>query len=590
MALSFAYADNTLSGNGLQEQRFLARDYSSVYTLGDVTTNRSPFFNFSVRHAASGSLSFAANAYFRYLRADTVNPNLNTASLDQPVYQPTAADQAALRAAGYTGFPTSGANASNTPFPYWRCLAQALRFASPINTCDGIIVRGFTKQNNYGLAAQTTWTAGLAGNRNQLTAGAAWDRSSLSFQQATQFAYINPDYTLTPVNAFENGSTTQEGEPVDTRVYLRGVPQTWSWYATDTLSVGSRWNFTAAGRYNRTTIENRDRIQPGCGPGSLDGRYAFGRFNPSAGLTFSPARRLNAYASYSEGSRAPTAIELGCADSNNPCNLPNALVSDPPLRQVVTRTVEAGVRSTAEGPWNWGVAWFWAQNQDDLLFVSSVQTGNGFFKNFGKTRRTGLEIHLSRRIRRVTLNGNYTFLDVMYQTAETINSSGNSTNDAALSGSPGLDGVIRIQPGDRIPLIPQHLFKVFADVAATRRLSLELGLVAASSSYARGNENNHSQADGLYYLGPGTSPGYGVVNLEGRYQFRSRLQFVVQVNNLLNHRYYTAAQLGPTGFTDQRTFIARPFAAVNGEYPIIHATFYAPGAPLGAWGGLRVTF
>ena len=43
---------------------------------------------------------FSGNAYFRYIRADTVNPNRNTSSLDESVYQPTAADQAALAAAG----------------------------------------------------------------------------------------------------------------------------------------------------------------------------------------------------------------------------------------------------------------------------------------------------------------------------------------------------------------------------------------------------------------------------------------------------------------------------------------------------------
>ena len=89
----------------------------SVNTYGDTTTNRSPFVNLSVRHAVSNALMFSGNAYFRYIRADTVNPNLNATSADESVYQPTAADQAALAAAGYTGFPTSGANASNTPFP-----------------------------------------------------------------------------------------------------------------------------------------------------------------------------------------------------------------------------------------------------------------------------------------------------------------------------------------------------------------------------------------------------------------------------------------------------------------------------------------
>ena len=117
VGLSFAYADNSLTGNGLQEQRFLARNYASGYTLGDVTKNRSPSLNLSLRHAATSTLTLSGNAYFRYIRAGTVNPNLNTTSLDQSVYQPTAADQAALKAAGYSGYPASGASASNTPFP-----------------------------------------------------------------------------------------------------------------------------------------------------------------------------------------------------------------------------------------------------------------------------------------------------------------------------------------------------------------------------------------------------------------------------------------------------------------------------------------
>src|SRR5215472_1074617 len=85
ISLSFAYADNYLTGNGLQEQRLLSRDYSSGYTYGDTTTNRSPFVNLSVRHAASSALTFSGNAYFQYIRADTVNPNLNTNSLDESV-------------------------------------------------------------------------------------------------------------------------------------------------------------------------------------------------------------------------------------------------------------------------------------------------------------------------------------------------------------------------------------------------------------------------------------------------------------------------------------------------------------------------
>ena len=556
ISLSFAYASNSLTGNGLQEQRLLAKNYASGYTYGDTTKNQSPFLNLTVRREIDTSLTFSGNAYFRYIRADTVNPNLNTNSLDESVYQPTASEQEALAAAGYSGFLSSGASAANTPFPSWRCIAEALQRTEPIEKCNGFIVSSSVKQHNYGISGQFTWSTSLAGHRNQLTAGSGWDRSDLTFQQGTQFGYINPDYTITPVNAFEDGSTNQNGVPVDTRVNLRGVPQTWSLYATDTVSLGNSWSFTASSRYNRTTIDNFDRISPGGGPGSLDGQYAFGRLNPAAGVTFSPVRFLNFYAGYAESSRAPTSIELGCADPNNPCNLPNALTSDPPLNQVITRTFEAGVRSNrGEGRLSWSAGWFRAENYHDLLFVTSDITGNGYFKNFGRTLRQGAEAHLSERINRVTLGGNYTFLSATYESSETVDGSSNNTNDSALAGSPGMDGDIRIQPGDRIPLIPQHLLKAFAEAQFTRKLSADLDFMAVSGSFARGNENNQSRPDGIYYLGPGTSPGYGGVNLAARYQLQSHVQLFAQLNNLLDHHYFTAAQLGPTGRKSRATTI-----------------------------------
>ena len=592
IGLSLAYADNSLTGNGVQEQRFLSRNYASGYTYGDVTANRSPSLNLILRRALANSLSVSVNAYYRYVRADSINPNLNTNSLDESVYQPSAADQAALKAAGYSGYPTSGANASNTPFPYWRCIAQALQFSEPVEKCNALIIRSFTKQNNYGLSGQATWNASPHGHRNQLTAGAAWDRSSMAFQQATQFGYINPDYTITGVNSYEDGSTNSNGTPVDTRVNLHGIPYTWSLYATDTIAVSQSLSLTVSGRFNRAVVNNRDRISPGGGPGSLDGNYVFTRFNPSVGATWSPNHLVNFYGSYSESSRAPTSIELGCADPDNPCSLPNALAGDPPLKQVFTRTFEAGARSTGEKTrLSWSAGWFRASNQNDLLFVTSSVTGNGYFRNFGETLRQGAEAHLSGRISRFNLGGNYTYLSATYQSPETLNGGSNSSNDSALSGSLGMDGVIQIKPGNVIPLSPHHTLKAFADVQATKALSIDLSFLAVSSSFARGNENSLSKPDGVYYLGPGTSPGYGVVNLAARYQINKHIQVFGQVNNLLDHHYYTAALLGPTGFNAQGNFVARPFPAdASGNYPLVHATFYAPGAPIGAWGGVRVSF
>jgi outer membrane receptor protein involved in Fe transport len=81
-----------------------------------------------------------------------------------------------------------------------------------------------------------------------------------------------------------------------------------------------------------------------------------------------------------------------------------------------------------------------------------------------------------------------------------------------------------------------------------------------------------------------------IANLGARYDITKWLQLFGQINNLFNRQYFTAAQLGPTGFTNTGAFIARPFAAVDGEFPVVHATFYSPGAPRGAWGGVRIKF
>jgi outer membrane receptor protein involved in Fe transport len=603
LSITTAYADNTLNGNGLQEQRFLARDYASVYTKPDITNNRSPFLNISLRHTLSSTLSFTGNAYYRFIQTASTNGDLNEGSLDQSVYQPSAADRSALTAAGYTGFPTSGANAANTPFPYWRCIAQALQRDEPGEKCNGLITHGSVRQHNYGFSGQLTSLRRVVSQANQFTAGFAFDRSNLHFEQLAQLGYLNPDRSVTGVNAFADGVTggNVDGAPLDTRVNLSGAVRTFSFYATDTLRLGSHWNLTLSGRYNRTMIDNQDRLRPIAGPGSLTGNHSFDRLNPAVGLTYNPARAWNAYFGYSEGSRAPTSIELGCADPQQPCKLPNAMAGDPPLKQVVARTFEAGLRGGNEGSVHWSFGLFRAVNRDDILFVASQQTGFGYFRNFGKTQRQGLEVDLNTNLPRLaighvalgslTIGGSYTLLDATYQSSELVQGSSNSANDSDTSAVKGLDGSIAIASGNQIPLIPRHLLKSYLDWQLTKRLSLDAGLIAISSSYARGNENNQHQPDGVYYLGPGRSPGYAVMNLGARFDLTKRLQAFAQVNNLLDRHYYSAAQLGPVGFSSNGNFIARPFAAApDGSFPVQHSTFYAPGSPRTALGGLRFRF
>ncbi|HEY7289072.1 MAG TPA: TonB-dependent receptor [Vicinamibacterales bacterium] len=589
-SLSVGYADNSLTGNGLQDQQFLVHDYASVYTKPDQTDNRATFLNLMTHHEWSRTFGISGNVYYRHIHTDTLNGDINDDSLDQSLYQPNAAEQRALAAAGYTGFPTSGENASNTPFPYWRCIANVLLQDEPGEKCNGLLNRSTTTQHNFGISGQATWRDWLRAG-NALTVGAGYDGGRSSFDQSSQLGYLNPDRSVTGVDAFADGVTggTVDGVPYDNRVNLDGHVDTGSVFASDVLAIHETWNVTLSARFNRVGITNIDRLNPGGGPGSLDGDYVFSRLNPAAGVTFSPTRDLNLYAGYSEGSRAPTSIELGCADPSQPCKLPNALAGDPPLDQVVTRTFEAGVRGT-RGGLAWNAGFFHADNFRDILFVASNQTGFGYFKNFGKTRRQGIELGADAHRGRVRGGVGYTWLDATFQSEETVDGTGNSTNDSALSGGKGLEGTLDIEPGDRIPLVPRHMFKAFADVQVLPKLAVDVNLIAASGVYARGNENNAHEPDGTYYLGPGTTPAYGIVNVGARYDLYKWVQLIAQINNLFDAQYYTGAQLQGTGFTSTGNFIARPLPAIDGDFPVRQSTFYAPGAPATFWIGTRFKF
>jgi outer membrane receptor protein involved in Fe transport len=601
LALTMSYAYNTLIGNGLQDYRLLETDYSSVYSIPDSTSDRSPAFNFIARHSFSDKLTFTGNAFFRNIRNELINANFNGDEIGNDIYQPTAQEQAVLAAAGYTGFPTSGANITNTAFPKWPCIAEALELGSPDSTCDGVNIYSKEVENEYGFSGQLTWITSPAMGRNQLAAGASIDRNSVSYTQTSDYAYVLPNYTLVSVPAWQDGSTVDaNGNPVNTQVGLNGHSPNWSLYFADTLTLLKTVNVTVSGRYNRDTINNLDLLNPLAGTGSLTGDYTYQRFNPAVGVTWSPIPSVNAYARYSQGSRAPTSIELGCADPNAPCSLPNALSSDPPLQQVVTNTWEVGLRGKPEIPFvrnlNWNVGAFRAENRNDILFISSVVLGTGYFQNFAKTQREGVDADLDGRIGPVTWGFDWTFLSATYQSTETVDGSANNTSDSALAGYPGLSGNIYIHPGNRIPLIPKQTGKAYLDYQATKKLGFDLNEVVVSSSYARGNENNAYKADGVYYLGPGVSPGYAITNFRAHYDLTRHLQIAAQIDNLFNHEYYTAAQLANTSLTAQGAFQSQPFpftyttGPYAGSSPVTSATFFAPGAPRRAWGELTLKF
>lgn len=592
MQLSLAHADNELYGNGIQEQRLLARDYRSIFTQPDITANRSTWLTATVRHAQSSRLTYSGNAYYRHIATNTLNGDVNEDSLDQALYQPDAAERAALLAAGFTNVPVSGANAANTPFPFLRCLANTLLEDEPGEMCNGLNNRTHSRQHSAGFNVQASLVQAVGAAKHQITIGTAFDRSGLDFGQSSELGFINPDRSVTGTGVFADGEQAGDvdGEPFDLRVDLTGSQNTWSLYATDTMTLRGAWHLTVSGRYNHTRLENRDGIRPGGQPGSLDGDHTFARLNPAVGLTYSPSRTLNVYAGYSEGSRAATSVELGCADPAQPCRLPNSMAGDPPLEQVVTRTAEAGLRGGLHTRTQWNVGVYQAENWNDILFVASEATGFGYFKNFGRTRRIGLELGTRTQLGTVTAGVGYNWLAATFRSEEVVNGAGNSSNEEAQDGFPGLEGTIAIEPGDQIPLMPRHTFKGYVDWQPVRPLTLGLNVVGISGSRARGNENGEHEPDGTYYLGPGDAPGYVLTHLTARYRVTPRIQVFAQVNNMFDRQYSSAAQLGPTAFTPDGTFVARPFPAVNGEFPIVQSTFFAPGAPRTAVIGTRLEF
>jgi outer membrane receptor protein involved in Fe transport len=583
-------AETDLNGNGLQELQLLLQDRGSVYTQPDNTRNRAVLASVNARHDLAPSTTIAANAWYRNVRSTSFNGDINEGSLEENVYQPSAAERAALTAAGYSGFPLAGENAANTPFPRWRCIANALLNAEPGEKCNGLLNRGYSSQQEMGSQAQIDFDLPLAGRDNDITLGAAVVHGRMHFLQSAQYGYLDAERGVVDVTgpgAFADGTQDSENAS-DSRVDLDGDSRTWSVFLSDSLALTPALRVTVAGRYDSTTVRNRDALQPGGGTGSLDGDHHFARFNPAAGLNYQ-AGATTLHASVGQSSRTPSAIELGCADPESPCRLPNSMAGDPPLDPVVATNIEAGARGRAAAGLHWSVNVFRSDNRDDILFVADEQAGFGFFRNFGRTRRQGIELGLDGVAGPVQWGANYSRLDATFRSAETVNGEANSGNDGA---APGFEGSIDIAPGDRLPLVPRHIAKLFIDWRLLPTVSVNADWRYLGASLARGNENGEHEPDGLYYLGEGGSGGYGVLDLGVLWQPRSMLDLYVQVSNALDKDYATASQLGATGFTATGQYVARPFAApvIDGERPLRHSTFFAPGAPRSVLAGVRYRF
>jgi outer membrane receptor protein involved in Fe transport len=503
--LSLALAQNSLQGVQALPLSMLGNPRQG-YTWPDRTDNDLAMITLRASRFVGDDRLVAGNLYLRDLDQDNFNSNVN--------------------------------DAFNPALP------------SGVGNSQAFNDRYALKQRMLGAALQVTQDAKLAEGNNRLTLGASVDRGEVRFGQDRQEAGFSADRGTTDI---VYGGFTQV-------LRMRASNTYYGIYASEQYSPSERWTWTASGRYNLARVSLRDESG-----GALNGDHRFHRFNPGLGAAWNPSASSTWYASYSEGMRAPSPVELTCADPAAPCSLPNAFLADPPLKPVIARTLEIGTRIDPGRDTRLTAAVYRSVLNDDIQFVTSGGAINaGFFQNIGRTRREGLELGGRTAVGALALRAGLSFTRAVYVTPFTINSPNNSSADPA-------SGDIDVRPGDRIPGIPARSLKLRGDWTVSERASLGLGWNWFDRQYARGDENNRDVHGAL--------PAYSVANLVFKYELGEGWEVSAKADNLFNRSYQSFGILGENFFTGPN----------NGYNPLAPAAeqFRSPGAPRAVWLGVR---
>lgn len=544
--VSYAWADTNLTGNGATPESLLAYRRAAIFTAPDNTKNHLNFITATVSQSLSADWVWSGDAYYRQLDTRTFNGDINDNYADD-----------------YRAAVAPGGQCASAPDPN-ACAAAALADETGIDNGSHLV------QRRLGSSLQLTGRGPVFRLPNTASLGASFDRARDGFSQFQQSARVTADHSTTPTG------------PAQPTTELYGTSQSLGLYGTDTLSPRRWLHLVASARYNRTVQTlNGVAINPDNGNRHpLLGSHRFHRLNPALGFTLTPAGAPTFYADYNEGARAPTVIELGCADPNFPCGLPNAFAGDPPLQQVVARTLEVGAR----GDWRaarlrWSLDIFHTRNANDIQFVTtSTLNGHGYFKNVGDTRRQGLDLGVDGRFDRLNWRFAYSFVDATYQSTFPVAGANNSSADG--------NGVITVHPGDRIPLIPRHTGRLVLDYALTRAWNLGADLRVSSGAYLRGDENNANRAgatngQGTRVIGSGRIGGYAVVDLRSDYHLRRNLVLFLRIANLFDRDYATSGLLSQNVFNPDGSFRSNP-----DDWTTENAV--SPAAPRAVWIGLRL--
>jgi len=528
--LRVSHAKTTLTGNGTQSIALLELAPDSVFTAPDRTRNDYLGVTLQGTFHVDDATSLSATAFTRRVDTQSYNGDISE-------FTPCANDAAVL-------CDDSGSVVSD-------------QHGDPVaSRYDAVNHIGSRQQHGEGVSLQAVFKQPVFGLQNQLVAGVDINHGSIDYHSELEASMLARSaaapfspYTLAGTDVF----LTDGALAVRIDVSNRGV------FVTDTLSLTERLALTLSGRYNRThtTIADLGGNHP-----DLDGDHGFHRFNPSLGATYQWSRALNAYASYSESTRAPTPVELTCASPDAPCRLPNEFLADPDLKQVVATSIEAGLRGDFDiakgGKLRWQAGLFRTTNRNDIVFQATggALANEGFFANVGDTRRQGIEISLdgSAFDQRLRWYVNLTQLDATFRTSFSEISVNNPYTDADT-------GLIEVHAGDRIPSLPRRAIKFGVDGEVGAGFSVGGSLVYNSAQYLRGDEANR-----LAPLG-----GFARVDLRASYRFNAHVSLFARADNVLNRRYANFGTLGYAG----------------GLYPnISDPRFVSPGAPRAGWVGI----
>ena len=284
-------------------------------------------------------------------------------------------------------------------------------------------------------------------------------------------------------------------------------------YILDNFDITERLGLHVGARFNDAIISlqdlNGNEFRVNGGP-NINGTNSFNRINPVVGLTYKITPDISVYGSYSEANRAPTPLEIGCSSPQTPCVIDNFLVADPPLKQIVARTFEAGFKGSNQIAWaaapgrlDWSVSAYHTENYNDIYSVPSPNDPTlGYYTNAGNTLREGVDIGATYTTDRWDVYASYSYIKAVFLNQLELSSPNNPT---------AVDGNILVQPGDNLPGIPNNKFKFGGDYEVLPGWKVGGDVVYHSSQYYFGAENNTITAAGGPYFDPQIS-GYATVN------------------------------------------------------------------------------